>query len=59
LSHGLTAMHSTKPVPRRDVGEVAGGQVAVGLEAELLSEAESSLACRMVLVGRTGREREN
>jgi hypothetical protein len=52
-------MHSTKPVPRRDVGEVAGGQVAVGLEAELLSEAESSLACRMVLVGRTGREREN
>jgi len=43
-------MHSTKPVPRRDVGEVAGGQVAVGSEAELLSEAESSLACRMALV---------
>jgi hypothetical protein len=32
-------VHSTKPVPGCDVGEVAGGQVAVGLVAELLSEA--------------------
>ena len=39
-------MHSTKPVPGCDVGEVAGGQVAVRLVAKLLSEAESwSVRC--------------
>jgi hypothetical protein len=34
-----TAVHCSKPVARRDVGEVACGQVAVGLEAVLHSEA--------------------
>lgn len=37
--HELTTVHSTEPVAGCDVGEVTGGEVAVGLEAELLSEA--------------------
>ena len=36
---GLTAVHGAEPVSRCDVREVAGGEVAVGLQAELLSEA--------------------
>jgi hypothetical protein len=35
----LTAMHSTKPVPRRDVREIARGQIAVGFESVLYSKA--------------------
>jgi hypothetical protein len=34
-----TAVHCSKPVARRDVGEVACGQVAVSLETVLDSKA--------------------
>lgn len=34
-----TAVHGPKPIARRDVGEVACGQVAVGLETVLHPEA--------------------
>ena len=45
---GLTAVHGAEPVSGCDVGEVASGEVAVGLQAELLSEAGVLLASDFV-----------
>jgi len=42
----LTAVHCAEPVAGRDVGEVACGQVAVGLEAVLDSEAFVLYRCQ-------------
>ena len=39
MAWARTAVHRSKPVARRDVGEVACGQVAVGLKAVLDSKA--------------------
>jgi hypothetical protein len=44
-------VHCSEPVARRDVGEIAGGQVAVGLEAVLHSKAFVSHHCQWNING--------